>query len=574
VRTGRVSAHLVVPWLIAVVAAAGCGPSAPAARTGGDTGSSKPATPKHVTAAIYGNPTSVINRMNTAQVSIPGASAVEQLGNAGLSDIDGGGQIHPQLAETVPSVENGLWRVFPDGRMETTWKIKPNALWHDGTPVTADDVVFTTMVDQDPELPILRNPGYASVEAVEAPDPKTVVVKWKRPYIDADSMFTSASGSVAFALPLPRHKLEDAYNRDKANFQALPFWGPEFVGTGPYSVKEFAPGSHVLFQANDDYVFGRPKIDEIEIRFILDLNVIVTNLLSGAIDMTLGRGFSIEQVLTVREQWQDGTVEVAPRSWIVIHPQFMNPSPSVIADVQFRRALMHATDRQSLMDSLQGGLTGVAHVFLSPTEPEYRDVESVVQRYEYDPRRAAQLIEGLGYAKGPDGTYRDAANQRLAVEMRTYGVKVSDNATVSISNAWTQFGVATEPQIVPPQRITDREYMATFPSFLMYRQPNAASDLGRVHGSLAPTADNRFVGSNYARYVSPEFDGLIDRYLTTIPKPERLQALREAVRHISENLNLMGLFYDAEISFLSNRLQNATVRETRLWNIQLWDTKS
>jgi hypothetical protein len=50
--------------------------------------------------------------------------------------------------------------------------------------------------------------------------------------------------------------------------------------------------------------------------------------------------------------------------------------------------------------------------------------------------------------------------------------------------------------------------------------------------------------------------------------------LREAVRHISENLNLMGLFYDAEISFVSNRLQNITVRETRLWDIHLWDAKS
>lgn len=82
----------------------------------------------------------------------------------------------------------------------------------------------------------------------------------------------------------------------------------------------------MVLQANDDYIFGRPKIDEIEVRFILDLNVIVTNLLSGAIDMTLGRGFSIEHVLQVRGQWRDGQAEVTPRSWIVIHPQFMNPA--------------------------------------------------------------------------------------------------------------------------------------------------------------------------------------------------------------------------------------------------------
>src|SRR5207249_5441635 len=281
----------------------------------------------------------------------------------------------------------------------------------------------------------------------------------------------------------------------------------------------------------------------------------------------------IENVLQAREQWRDGTAEVSPRAWIVIHPQFINPSPVVVGDVRFRRVMMYATDRQGLMDALQGGLTAVAHVYLSPTEPEYREVEDAVVRYEYDPRRAAQMLEELGYGKGPDGTYRDASNQRLAIEMRTYGIRVSDDATVSIADAWTRFGVATEPLIVPPQRISDREYMATFPGFLMYRQPNTASDLARLRGPLAPTPETRFVGSNYARYVSPDFDVLIDRFLTTIPRAERIQVLRQAVRHISENLNLMGLFYDAEIGFFNHRLQNVKARENRLWDIPGWDTR-
>ena len=58
--------------------------------------------------------------------------------------------------------------------------------------------------------------------------------------------------------------------------------------------------------------------------------------------------------------------------------------------------MAHATDRQGLMESLEGGLTAVAHVYLSPTEPEYKDVEDAVVRYEYDPRRAAQMLEELG----------------------------------------------------------------------------------------------------------------------------------------------------------------------------------
>ncbi len=562
--------------LVFLVVAACAAPTTTPSSTSSSSSASAPAAqrsgPKRVVAAIYGEPNSIISRMNTAQVSVPGAGAVEQLANAGLGDVDADGKIRPQLAEAIPSTENGLWKLLPDGKMETTWKIKENAKWHDGRPVTAEDFVFTTTVDQDPDLAILRNAGYQAVETVLAPDPRTILVRWSKPYIDADTMFTSMS-TVAFGLPLPKHLLEEGYQGDKTNFLAMPYWTRDYVGTGAFRVTEFVPGSYVALRANENYIFGKPKIDEFEVKFILDQNIIITNLLTGGIDMTLGRGFSIEQVFQTRDLWPNGTAQVTPRSWIVIHPQFMNPTPTLVGDVRFRRAMMHATDRQQLMDTLEGGFTAVAHAYLSPAEPEYNEVHDAAVRYEYDQRKAAQMIEELGYSKGPDGFYRDGASQRLNIEMRTYGIRVSDDATVSIADAWTRFGVATDPTFVPPQRITDREYMATFPSFLMYRQPNSASDLGRLRGALAPTAETRFVGSNYARYVDAEFDGLIDKFLTTIPRPERMQVLRDAIRHISENLNLMGLFYDAEIGFLNNRLQNITARETRLWDIQNWDTK-
>jgi peptide/nickel transport system substrate-binding protein len=135
--------------------------------------------------------------MNTAQVSIPGASAIEQLANGGLSDVDGAGRLRPQLGEAVPSTENGLWKLLPDGRMEMTWKIKPNARWHDGTPLTAGDLVFTTTVDQDPELPILRHAGYQSLESVQPVDDRTVLVKWKRPYVDANGLFAAGDSQPA-----------------------------------------------------------------------------------------------------------------------------------------------------------------------------------------------------------------------------------------------------------------------------------------------------------------------------------------------------------------------------------------
>lgn len=70
-------------------------------------------------------------------------------------------------------------------------------------------------------------------------------------------------------MPLPRHVLEDAYGQNKVAFQGLPYWNQEFVGTGPFKVRDFVPGSQVSMVANHEYVFGRPKLDEIEVRFML-----------------------------------------------------------------------------------------------------------------------------------------------------------------------------------------------------------------------------------------------------------------------------------------------------------------
>ena len=80
---------------------------------------------------------------------MPGLDALQDLVNAGLVTSRDDGVIVAQLAEAVPSVDNGLWQVFPDGHMQTRLTLRPNVAWQDGTPLTAADLVFTTEVEQD-----------------------------------------------------------------------------------------------------------------------------------------------------------------------------------------------------------------------------------------------------------------------------------------------------------------------------------------------------------------------------------------------------------------------------------------
>ena len=314
--------------LVLVIVAMGCAPSAPGGPSSRAEGAA-PSTsaPKHVLAAIRGSPISLAQRRTQPQTgSVPGLDSIEEMISAGMVHRDDRGVVLPMLAQEVPSIDNGQWKVFPDGRMETTYRIRPNARWHDGVPLTSDDLLFTVMAEQDKEVDMPRNATYDLISSITAPDDHTVVVAWSQPFIEADSMF-----SYEVAPPMPKHILEPAYSDDKATFFTRPYWNVEFVGAGPYKLREWVQDSKIIVTANDDYVLGRPRVDEIEVRFIPDPNVLMANVLAG-VELTIGRGLSIDQSVQVVNQWRDGEMHTRSYGWIAIAPQFINPDPPVVLD--------------------------------------------------------------------------------------------------------------------------------------------------------------------------------------------------------------------------------------------------
>jgi peptide/nickel transport system substrate-binding protein len=251
-------------------------------------------------------------------------------------------------------------------------------------------------------------------------------------------------------------------------------------------------------------------------------------------------------------------------------PQFLNPNPPVLLDVLFRRALVHAIDRQLLVDSLQAGLSTVAHTHFTPQQPEFKDIQSYIVRYDYDPRKASQMIEALGYTRGPDGIFRDAANQRLSLELRnTPGREVNEKTTFIVADHWQQAGVGVETVMIPLQRNSDREYRQTRPAFEVVGTPD---DVYRLHSSQIPTPETRFVGDNRPRYSNPQLDALIDRYYVTIPRPERVDVLGQIVNHITDQVVQYSFFYEAGPLMMSNRLRNVT--SVPAWNPWDWDLVS
>jgi peptide/nickel transport system substrate-binding protein len=501
--------------------------------------------------------------------SVRGIRYVEPMVSAMAAVPDGQGVLRPQLAESVPTLENGLWRLFPDGRMETSWRIRAGAQWHDGTPVTSADLLLTAQVFNDESLPEIKRPIWAYVEGAQASDDRTIVVRWKQSYIEADTLFASS------AIALPQHLLGQAYREDKASLLLHPYWSSEFVGTGPFKLRTWQGHSFLLLEANDSYLLGRPHIDEIEVRFVVDGNTMLAGVLAGEIEVTMGFGMvSVDQALMMRDQWRAGRAAIGLLQVYSTYPQMLNPSPAVLGHLEMRRALLHAIDRQEMADTLVGSLAPVADTIISPYHPAYRDIETRIVKYPYDPRRAGQLIEGLGYTKGPDGAFREASGERLVLEHRTTEADLHLKYLYAIADYWKQAGVTQESVVIPRQigPAAAREYRATRPAFELTRYP---TNLDQFVSSEAPLPSNNYAGNNRSRYMNSDLDALIERYYATVPMAPRTQLLASIVHHMTENLTLLGIHDAIQVDLVTNRLNNVLPVNSEggrlTWNVHVWE---
>jgi peptide/nickel transport system substrate-binding protein len=510
---------------------------------------------------------------------LPGASDVEVLVTSGLAIPNDRGVLEPILAEAVPTIENGRWALAPDGRMETTWKLRPNLRWHDGTPLTAEDVLFTARVGRDPDLVAFRHPGFDFVDTVEATDAQTILIKWRAPYVAADTLFTTTIDISRITIPLPKHLLEGPYLADKQALTQHAYWSEDFVGSGPFKLREWVRGSHAILETFEGFALGAPKLERIEVKFIPDGNTLVANVLAGAADATLGRGLSLDQTIEAERQWGQGKMfHGGPGAWFAVFPQMINPEPAVIANPVFRRALMHALDRQEMADTLMHGLVPMAHTIMSPVAADYRAIEPNLVKYDYNPRRGAEILNGLGFTFQPaDGTLRDAEGRQPNVEIRTTPGDLFVKSNETVADHWRRLGMQVTTVTFSQTQQRDLEYRALRTGFEFSRRGTGMENLAMFHTRELPLSDNRFSGKNLARYSNPELDTLVDRYYATVPQRQRIEVLSQTLRLMSEQLPIIPLFYDTEAALGSNRLLNYAgkpAESTGAWNAHLWDLKS
>src|SRR4030095_12972236 len=137
--------------------------------------------------------------------------------------------------------------------------------------LTAADFAFALPIYVDPEMPVLKRTPESYIQAITALNTQTLRIVWREPYAGAASL---AEDDLA---PLPMHLLQQSYLLDKQEYLQSSFWtSDEYVGSGPFRVKEWQKGISIILNANPYFVLGPPKLETIEVKFLQDGNKVVS----------------------------------------------------------------------------------------------------------------------------------------------------------------------------------------------------------------------------------------------------------------------------------------------------------
>src|SRR6266511_3254713 len=254
-RSARSSTWLAAV-LIGLALVAGCAPAGGPAAGGAPGGGTAPRATRPLTFALRVEPIFLTTKgLRTSAATI---STTTRLFNAGLAYLDESSQFHPYVAEELPKLDTDTWRVFPDGRMETIYRLKPGLTWHDGAPLTSEDYAFALRVYQMPEFAQGGLPPQALIDSIDASDPRTILIRWKQSFADADILDVTLPGdsgeSPRRINALPRHILQEPLDRgDVDAFVAHPYWSTQFVGLGPWRLSRWEPGAFIEGEAFDGH---------------------------------------------------------------------------------------------------------------------------------------------------------------------------------------------------------------------------------------------------------------------------------------------------------------------------------
>jgi peptide/nickel transport system substrate-binding protein len=529
---------LILAILSLVLAACGGQQSSPS--SGGDE--SEP--PDESAAASEGTATG-----GTVRIGIGGYTDSLNPGNGVLSEayalyelvydtpisVTSSGEYVPELAES--------WEVSDDG-LTWTMTIVDGATFHDGEPLTAEDVAFSVELYRDTEdFPFLSSYGAPFVE-VEAVNEQTLVLATEEPLVTFESY-------MAFIYVLPEHIWAEVDD-------PVAFENEEMIGSGPFSFVEASQGEFVELAANADHWSTPPNVDGVIFRTISNADARVTALTTGEVDAITEFPATAVATLQNAENVNVHIADIAAGG--AFRDVFFNitdeencPEDGVcsghpaLKDVEVRRALATAVDKQQIIDV---ATLGTASPGLSLVPPGLGDFYAgEVEDYAFDVAAANALLDDAGYEDSDgDGVRECLADQDC--ETLTFRFNYADDIDTApreaelLQGMWAEIGVAIEIQGLDPDTLTS-VCCPTFDYDIMLwgwgSDPDPAFLLGVGLCSEIPT------GFSETGYCNAEYDELYDAQAVAQDVDERIDLIHEMQRILVEDVPYIIPYYQNSI---------------------------
>jgi len=512
--------------------------------------------------------------------------------------------IDPETQEVVTATET----LYGLPQVTVRFRIKPGVTWEDGTPVTAEDSAFSQKLACD-EKTTTSKFVCERTEHYIVIDERTV--EWR-----SLPGFTDQTYYTNFYTPLPRHQVGADGKTKMADMGAADVIADEVfsrrpLSYGPFRIVEWKSGDAVTLERNPHYWRadeGLPFLDSLVHRFIPDGNTLLTAAITGEIDVATTDGLDVSQADAIDQAVGEGKIQVSyltGTTWE--HMNFLlrpiDDRPPLGACLEVRQAVAHATDRQNMVDVVMKGKSRIQHTFV-PNEHWAYPPEDMIVAYDYDPEKAKQILEAMGFkdqdgdgvreaeadiactvTTGVDGATEEmkiAKGTPLALElMTTEGRPYREQTTLLMQQNLKDVGVDASLQYIasniffedgPDGPVSGRRYDLAEYAFSFGVMPPVSG----YYCTDIPGPDNNWAGGNSTAWCNPDYDRNAKQAENTLDRAESLPLYHEALRLLMEDIPVMGLYARVNVRVYSPELVNFrpnASQPSEAWNVEAWGFK-
>lgn len=475
-------------------------------------------------------------------------------------------------------------------QLEVTWVLVDGLMWEDGTPVTADDLVFAWNTASSPDSPNTKYTIERSM-SFEKVDDKTV--KWTGlPGYTTGTYFLDALYN-----PLPKHlydgKLTPAQMLEDADVNRKP------LAFGPFKIQEWVSGDHITLVKNSTYYRakeGLPKVDTLIYRFIPDTNQLIAQLVSGECDMGTqdaafegslplikqfeSQGLLNPQVVagTVFEHLDFNILPVDSYAGFANSVKNEDGSP-IFANAEIRQAIAYCIDRQAVVDGATNGAAVVQDVYTPAEHPLFAGTENITV-YPFDAAKGLELLAKNGWTDtDADGVLDNGQGQKFEFVHSTRTNPLRQKVTQIV-----QAQLATNCMISTKIELVGGEFFSDGPDGMVFGRKFDMGEFAWLTGveppcdlyasSRIPNEENGWGASNDTGFSNAEFDTACNTAINTLDAEEKATQHALAQKIFSDHLPSIILFARAKILVTRPEVTGVEMDPTansELWNVENFD---